>query len=157
LVTPLYNVNKITIVSAKIPNFSGTYLTLKMSIGDDILSQRITNEKYLGKMIFHGDTWDYSTDTIEYNEHIKIIDTIHVSFENPDGSEYNPSDWILKCKLYGTMDKMCLTKDDHIEKYKRPKPVEIIRNNPVLLFATVFLVLGLILLMFKKPTGVIKP
>jgi hypothetical protein len=163
LVTPIYNVTSIKLISAKIPGFSGAYVKLKISIGDDFISQKVISKDndchYFGKLILRGDLWDNSTDEVSVSTSFKSVDTIHVSFEYPDGTPFEPMEgtWILKCKLCGTIDKMCLTKNDYVEKYKRPKPVNlretIAQQDPVILLAIAFLVIGLIMLMFKNRTG----
>ncbi len=151
LVTPLYNVTSIKLISARIPGFSGTYIKLKMSIGDDVISQKIITKEdchYFGKLIMRGDLWDNSTDEVLSTVRFKNVDVIHMSFEYPDGSPFVPVDWVLKCKLCGTMDKMCLTKGT-IEKEKQSFQFPKFEFDPILLFSIGFLIIGFLVMLFS--------
>ena len=165
LVTPIYNVTNVKLISARIPNYSNSYITLKITTGSEIFSQKVyddtTDCHYFGRMILHSDgSWDSNTDTVEMQCAIKTIDTLQFEFSKPDGTIFVPSDdWILKFQLCGTLDKMYLTKDDsndnEEEEVIKQTPIEtvktlIMKKDPVVLLAIAFLIIGLVFMLFKR-------
>ena len=152
-VTPLYNVTGIKLVSARIPG-APPYVTLKMSIGDDVISQRVitkgTDCHYFGKLLLRGDLWDNSTDEVSSNDYFPSIDVLHVSFENPDGTPFVPSDWILKFSICGTTDKMCTTRIEEKKENSIETIVSRVSSDPIILISIGFLVIGLLVLVFMK-------
>ena len=103
------------------------YVTLRITVGKDVLSQAVIVEGQdchhlgkiltgpLGQMINYTDAFDrVSLEGIQ----IKTIQSLHVDFLNPDGSVFDlgGQPWILKFVLDCSKDKMSVTSRDTVSE-----------------------------------------
>lgn len=143
------------------------YLTLRLTIGSDVLSrtvyQKDTDCHYLGKMLTGpiGDVIHYTEilDTIEMDTQIKTIQTMRIDFLNPDGSIYNfgKRKYILKFRLMCSTDKMNVTtrgtpviKDVPVQSLPNFSP-----DRMIVIAGIVLLVIGLLLLMRRSQAAIV--
>ena len=142
-------------------DLTGTrYITLRLTIGKDTLSQKVyskgTDCHYLGKILTGpvGNVIHYTStlDTVEMKTQVKTIQSLHIDFLNPDGSLYTMTQpWILKFHLECSTDKMSVTKEDTVTEEFLPPPVPWIAEPDnqrfIMIAALVLLTLGLFLLL----------
>lgn len=142
-------------------DLTGTrYITLRLTIGKDTLSQKVypdgTDCHYLGKILTGpvGNVIHYTDtlDTIEMKTQVKTIQSLHTDFLNPDGSLYTMTQpWILKFHLECSTDKMSLTSKDTVTENFLPPPLPWISEPDnqrfIMIAALVLLSFGLFLLM----------
>ena len=144
-------------------NLSGPeYITLRMTIGKDTLSQKVytvdSDCHYLGKILTGpiGEMIHYTDafDTVEMETQIKSIQTVNIEFLNPDGSVYKMTNpWVLKFYVDCSTDKMSVTSRDTVTEKILPPPIPWIAEPDnqrfVLIAAFALLVLGLMYLLMR--------
>ena len=135
------------------------YITLKITIGKDVLSQKVitkhTDCHYagkiltgpLGEMIRYTDTLD----SVELRTKVSSIQTMRVDLLNPDGSEYDfgGQPWVLKFHVECSTDKLSVSSKPELPK----SMIEAIVSQPddnqkfILLAALLMLSFGLLMLL----------
>jgi hypothetical protein len=136
------------------------YITLRVTIGKDILSQKVqvgdSDCHHLGKILTGpiGEMIRYTSafDTVEMETQIKSIQTLSIDFLNPNGTVYHVSQpWILKFHLSCSTDKLSVTSRDTASESVLPPQVLWTPDNKkfVLTAAFALLVLGLMFLLMR--------